>query len=71
MGNVQSSENRVGNCKFRIKLGEFSTESETFSEMKGNLKQWGNASLSQGGGRPCPLQWGILGISQELFANSS
>jgi len=38
----------------KVKLGKFSTESEHFLEIGGNLKQEGNASLPQGNyGCPC------------------
>jgi len=36
----------------KVKFGKFSTESENFSEIGGNLKQRGNASWPQSGWTP-------------------
>ena len=38
----------------KVKLRKFSSESDNFSKIGENLKQGGNASWSQGDGRPCP-----------------
>jgi len=39
-------------CREKVKLWKFSSESEIFWKIGGNLKQGGNASWSQGGWTP-------------------
>ena len=66
---ILADENREI-CREKIKVWKFSTESENFSKIGGNLKQWGEMHHGLRGWTPLPIITCSL-PSPRTFANSS